>query len=350
MPTSINAELGPDVLVEAERATIGRNVRIGTTDDEQAFRYPGGTRIVVKELVLGDNVRIGRHVLIKGGRIELKRDCRIGHGSTVNVSRRLVIGEHGVVNEGCEIAGVDIAIGRELWMLTGAKIGGGSAMDAHSSFRAGHWLHLGMRTLVNTARPVVLGDEVGLGTGTSLYTHGAYPSALEGKPAAFGPITVGDRSWIPGAVVNPSVTIGADCVIGVGSVVTRDIPAGSLAAGAPAKVLKERIYPRALLADERARFMAEFLRTFAEITGGGTVPILYAPALDAVDAERGAAAIALVDTLAGDAPASWTVIALAERRLAGPATPLTERLLNQLRRYGIRFNYESHEGRYRAWQ
>lgn len=347
----LTAELGPDVEVRAEKVSIGRNVRIGTTDDENAFRFPGGTRIHVRELVLGDNVRIGRHVLIQGGRIELKRDCRVGHGSTIKVSNEMVIGEHGIVNEQCEIAGVDVAIGRELWMLPTAKIGGGSALDAHSSLRAGHWLHLGMRSLVNTARAVVLGDEVGLGTGTALYTHGAYPSAWEGKPAAFGPITIGDRSWLPGAVVNPSVTIGSDCVIGVGSVVTRDIPSGSMAAGAPARVIKERAYPRELLAEQRAAFMGDFLRTFNEITGGSGTPIRYAPSLGSVAADRDQPAIALVDAAGGAAlPVAWTVIALSERRLAGPASPLTERLLNQLRRYGIRFNYEAHDGSYRAWQ
>lgn len=38
--------------------------------------------------------------------------------------------------------------------------------------------------------------------------------------------------------VCPGVTIGDDCVIGAGSVVTRDIPAGSFAAGVPCKVIR----------------------------------------------------------------------------------------------------------------
>lgn len=363
-----SADLGPDVVVRAARVRVGRNVRIGTTDDESAFRFPAGTRITVDELVLGDDVRIGRQVLIKGGRIELKRDGRVGHGSTIHVTNTLVIGEHGIVNEQCEIAGVDIAIGRELWMLPTAKIGGGSALDAHSRLHAGHWLHLGMRTLVNTARPVVLGDEVGLGTGTSLYTHGAYPSALDGKPVAFGPIGIGDRSWLPGAIVNPGVTIGADCVIGVGSVVTRDVPAGSMAAGAPARVIKDRAYPRPLDGPRRAAFMRDFLRAFGEIcaaqaptdyadtTDGaqltvGDTRLVYAPSLDAAGLAARRLAIALVDAAQGaNPPESCMLVDLSAKRLEGPATPLSERLLNQLRRYGIRFNYEARDGRYRAWE
>lgn len=65
----------------------------------------------------------------------------------------------------------------------------------------------------------------------------------EGRPytkEACKPISVGDRVWIGGnAVILPGVTIGSDTVIGAGSVVTRDIPAGVLAVGNPCRVLRE---------------------------------------------------------------------------------------------------------------
>ena len=54
-----------------------------------------------------------------------------------------------------------------------------------------------------------------------------------------GPTHVGDNVWCgANVVVTSGVTIGDRCVIGANSVVTEDIPAGSIAAGAPAKVLK----------------------------------------------------------------------------------------------------------------
>ena len=53
------------------------------------------------------------------------------------------------------------------------------------------------------------------------------------------PITVGKNCWLGGSVVVlPGVTIGDGCVIGAGAVVTKDIPANSLAVGNPAKVIK----------------------------------------------------------------------------------------------------------------
>ena len=53
------------------------------------------------------------------------------------------------------------------------------------------------------------------------------------------PITIGNDVWIGGGViVLPGVTIGDNCVIGAGSVVTRSIPSNSLVVGNPCQVVK----------------------------------------------------------------------------------------------------------------
>jgi acetyltransferase-like isoleucine patch superfamily enzyme len=52
-------------------------------------------------------------------------------------------------------------------------------------------------------------------------------------------ITVEDGVWLgAGCIVLPGVTIGSNTVVGAGSVVTHDLPAGVVAAGAPARVLR----------------------------------------------------------------------------------------------------------------
>ena len=53
------------------------------------------------------------------------------------------------------------------------------------------------------------------------------------------PVRIGDDCWIGGgAIICPGVTIGPRSIIGAGAVVTRDIPADSVAVGNPAKVIR----------------------------------------------------------------------------------------------------------------
>lgn len=54
------------------------------------------------------------------------------------------------------------------------------------------------------------------------------------------PITIGDNVWIASnVVVSGGVTIGDNCVIGAGSIVTKDIPANTVAVGSPCRVIRQ---------------------------------------------------------------------------------------------------------------
>jgi acetyltransferase-like isoleucine patch superfamily enzyme len=65
-----------------------------------------------------------------------------------------------------------------------------------------------------------------------------------GAPLYKGPVVIGDNAWLGrGAVILPGVTIGAGSAVGANSVVTRDIPPQSFAAGAPARVIRKLDLP-----------------------------------------------------------------------------------------------------------
>lgn len=89
--------------------------------------------------------------------------------------------------------------------------------------------------------PVTFGNHVFLAPNCGFHTAG-HPVDAERRNAGWEyarPITVGDDVWFgAGVQVLPGVTVGSDCVIGAGSVVTGDIPAHSVAAGNPCRVLR----------------------------------------------------------------------------------------------------------------
>ena len=59
-------------------------------------------------------------------------------------------------------------------------------------------------------------------------------------PRVFAPIHIGDGVWIGArSIVLPGITIADGAVIGAGSVVTRDVPANTVVAGAPARLIRK---------------------------------------------------------------------------------------------------------------
>lgn len=89
---------------------------------------------------------------------------------------------------------------------------------------------------------VRFGNNVFVGPNCAFYTAGhPLDAGLRCSGLEFArPITVGNDVWIGGnVVVLPGVTIGDGCVIGAGSVVTRDIPAACLAFGNPCRIIRK---------------------------------------------------------------------------------------------------------------
>lgn len=87
-----------------------------------------------------------------------------------------------------------------------------------------------------------LGDHVTITAGVRFVTHdgGVWVMRREFPNIdVFGPIEVGSNVFIGlNAILMPGIRIGDDCVIGAGSVVVKDVPSGTVAAGVPARPLR----------------------------------------------------------------------------------------------------------------
>ena len=90
--------------------------------------------------------------------------------------------------------------------------------------------------------PVIIGSRTMFGPNVQIYTATHPMNHIErssGREYA-KPIVIGEDVWVGGsAVICPGVTIGDRSVIGAGSVVTKDIPADSFAAGNPCRVIRK---------------------------------------------------------------------------------------------------------------
>lgn len=85
-----------------------------------------------------------------------------------------------------------------------------------------------------------IGNRVMIAPKVSLITGGHPLSLAERREyLCFAPIVIGDDVWIgTAAVITQGVTVGAGAVVAAGAVVTRDVPACTVVAGVPARVVK----------------------------------------------------------------------------------------------------------------
>lgn len=113
--------------------------------------------------------------------------------------------------------------------------------DYGSNIEIGEHFFANHNCVILDGAKVTFGDHVFIAPNCGFYTAGhPLDSARRNLGLEYAlPITVGSDVWFgAGVQVMPGVTIGDGAVIGAGSVVTKDIPAGVVAAGNPCRVLR----------------------------------------------------------------------------------------------------------------
>lgn len=124
----------------------------------------------------------------------------------------------------------DIIINQPFYCDYGKQISVGKRFFANFHF-----------TVLDEAK-VTIGDDCFIGPNVSIYTacHSTDPVERNTRNEWAEPVTIGNNVWIGGSVtILPGVTIGDNVTIGAGSVVTKDVPSGVVAAGNPCRVLKK---------------------------------------------------------------------------------------------------------------
>ncbi len=210
---------------------FGKNVSIGL-----------GSVIIGKKVSIGDNTKIGFMTVIRANEIELKRFIRIGSMVFID-TEKVFIDDDARINENVIVAGIKYP---------------------DSFFSLGKRTIIMEYSYVNPTKPVIIGDDSGIGGHCLLFTHGSWLPQIDGFPVAFAPITLGKRVWLPWRVfIMPGVNIGDNVVIGANSLIAKSLPSNCLAAGSPANIIKEN-YPPTLSKDKRDGIIENIFNDFIE--------------------------------------------------------------------------------------
>ena len=155
-------------------------------------------------------------------------------GRNVYIAPRVLIVE---IGDGGPVALADkVAVHRDAILETGRQ--------GYIQVGAGSSIHPGCQ-LKAYVEPIQIGEGVMIAANVAIYSydHGMAPDQpIRRQPlTSKGPIIIHDEAWIgTGAIILSGVTVGEGAVVAAGSVVTKDIPAGAIAAGNPARVIKHR--------------------------------------------------------------------------------------------------------------
>jgi len=226
---------------------------------------PSPLKVLAYRLLLG--YRIGRHVRISFGGVVIGRNVELGDHVEIGFmavvqGRTIRIGRHSSVGTFSYLSCNVIDIGEDAKIREQVYVGGPQLPE--SKFVLGSRTIILQLTNINPTKPVVIGDDTGIGGHCLIFTHGAWLNVLDGYPVTYEPVTLGKSVWLPWRVfVMPGSTIGDGSVIGANSLVAGAIPPSSLAMGSPAKVIRSAPdFPKRLDDAQRRRLVEEMMAEF----------------------------------------------------------------------------------------
>jgi acetyltransferase-like isoleucine patch superfamily enzyme len=137
--------------------------------------------------------------------------------------------------------GERVSIHRDCWFVANKE----PSSKKEPELMIGSDCSIGMGTTISVAQRIEIGEFVLMGRNVYISDHRhAFEDVTEPIEAQgladIRPVTIGKNSWLgQNVVILPGVTIGEHCVIGANSVVNVSIPDFSVAAGAPARIIKQ---------------------------------------------------------------------------------------------------------------
>jgi acetyltransferase-like isoleucine patch superfamily enzyme len=183
-----------------------------------------------------------KNILIQAERLEIDQNILFGKDISIAVRGLFKLGANSIIKNGFKANGENITIGENYYYgptkYGFMDIGGGGSNFPFSNLEIGDGcvMHTGH---INIARPVKIGNNVGLSHDVDIITHGFWHSILDGGSQTFKEVSIGNDvivGWK--SVILPGVSICDFVSIGANSTVTKSITQSGVYAGMPAKYIK----------------------------------------------------------------------------------------------------------------
>lgn len=176
--------------------------------------------------------------------------CFIGRDVRLRFARQITVGRYTSIGDGAILSGLGrsgMQIGARVNIAPYARLVVGTDIGHPGSYiRIGDGVGIGEYSSVGGSGGVSIGDNTIIGQYFSAHpenhNYGELSRPIRDQGTSRAAIAIGDDCWFGARVtVLAGVRIGDGCVVAAGSVVTRDIPARSVAAGIPARVIRSRL-------------------------------------------------------------------------------------------------------------
>ncbi|WP_206460014.1 DapH/DapD/GlmU-related protein [Anaerovorax sp. IOR16] len=194
----------------------------------------GAGTVIGVGVTLGKNVQIGTNCSIVG-------DVKIGDGTIIGDN--VVIRNCVTIGENCIIQSLTV-IGEDGYGYSEDENHVKTMIKHYGGVVIGNNVFIGSH--VNIARGTIDDTVIGNGVKIAPTTHIGHNNLVKDNASVicsqlFGSVITGENAYITSSVIRNQCEIGADSIVGMGSVVTKNVPPGKVVIGAPAKILRNSI-------------------------------------------------------------------------------------------------------------
>lgn len=203
-----------------------------------------------------------KNISISADSLNIGENVSFGSDIKIDVRGTFEIGNYSRLGSNTEILGHDIILGEHLFNSSGLRVGGGGRQNPNASLKIGDRCTI-HNNFINVCENIDIGNDVGLSPETSILSHGYWLSVLDGFPASFSSVSIGNGVIVGyRSLVMMGVSIPSECVVGAQSVVSKTLHKKGIYAGSPAKFIRD-IEPLSL--DKKINRMKAIIKEYHSI-------------------------------------------------------------------------------------